>query len=753
MGGLLIPSLTTLCQEDAITEVAVPDAALFALDDPRPLTRGGWVAWGVGASLLVLGTAWVLDQSERMLQPLVWVPVTHALVVAIVCGFTAALLLGQASTSGQRAYQWLGATYLFLAGLLLGFPLFFPGVTGGVQPLLGGDQSSVNLYYLWHLMFVGGLLASMVILWSDQRRRRRPGLRYPVRLTVAVVVFAVVITELMVSWGQAFLPRLIGSPSAVKGDLASALDVITLMVAVGATLFAAYAAWGGSMMQRWLLALSLLALAEAVVSQRSTARWSVAWYYERVFAMVALTALFAALVLILARIGRATSRLALSDPLTGCESRAAFTASLERELAAAHRTGTGRALLWIDIDGFKSVNDQVGHPIGDEVLRVVVARICDRIRPVDHVGRLGGDEFGVLLSDPVSSDRTALTAERLLSGLREPIVIDDTTTLLSASIGIASFPDQADTSLELLSRSDLAMYAAKNAGGDRYTTFSPEVGSLAWNNAALRYQLAAAIRGSEFVLDVQPIVALGDAAGRQGEVVGMEVLVRWQTLTERVSAGRFIDFATASGQIIQIGRQVVTLIEAHIDRLLAVLPPDGFVALNLSVKELTDTEIVQRLLVGPLGRRSRQLILEVTESAELVPGSEAETNLEQLRLRGYSVAVDDFGAGFSSFQRLEQLHPLLLKADRSLIVRASDQFQADGTAFLQAAVSVARSLGCGVVAEGVETEDQLVIARELGVDFAQGYLLGRPTPVERWSPPSESVVVRPSSTDRQLRVD
>ncbi|MFN8125053.1 MAG: EAL domain-containing protein [Candidatus Nanopelagicales bacterium] len=706
------------------------DEALFALDARRPLSTSGRIMWAVGVLAFAALTLIAASQGEGVLQQLVWVPITHSLVVGLVCAFTAALLFGQASTGGRRGYVWLGVTYLYVAGLLLGFPLFFPGTMGGDEPILGGWQSSITIFYLWHITFVVGILATAVVLWSDQRNHRRPGLRRPVWVTIALVIGAVLLTDLILAAGRDILPTLIDADGRING-LAGQLDMLVLALAIIACLVAGLTAWDGAEIQRWLFAVSLLALGEAVVNFRSIGRWSVAWYYDRLLAMIALTSLFAALVWIIARIGRATSRLAMSDGLTGCESRASFTASLDREIAAAQHDGTTRALLWIDLDGFKSVNDQVGHAIGDEVLRTVVRRLSERVRPTDHVGRLGGDEFGVLLSDPVSDDRISVIADRMLSGLRDPIVIDNATALVTGSIGVATCPADGTTASALLSRADLAMYAAKNSGGDRWTRFSADLGSLAAGRADLRHNLAAAVRSGQFELDVQPIVAVAIA----GEpVIGVEVLARWQTETERLPAGQFIEFATTTGQIIQIGRQVLDRLEQCIARLIDALPPDGFVAVNLSVKELTDDEIVQRLLLGPLGRYSRRLVLEVTESAELKAGTDADAHLDQLRLRGYSVAVDDFGAGFSNFSRLEQLRPLLLKIDRSLVVRAADEFPAGGTAFLEAAVSVGRNLGCGVVAEGVETPEQLQIARDLGIDFAQGYLLGRPMPVESWPP-------------------
>lgn len=700
-------------------------AALFSLDEPKPLGPRGRAAWTVGIIAYAIVTAVVLFYGDIVLEPLIWVPVAHALALSFVCAFTAVLLLGQASTSGRRGYLWLGATYLYVGGLLLAFPLFFPGTVLSEAPLLGTSQSSITLFYIWHIAFLIGIIASGAVLWRDQRSHRRPGLRHRLWLTVVEIGAAVLATLAVVAVLPEGLPPLLTADGALT-DLARAIDILMVLLSAAAVALASTTLRRGAQIQRWLFAVTLLLLGEALVNATADGRWTLAWYFNRMFGMVSLAAMFAALVWIIARIGRATSRLAASDSLTGAESRAAFGQSMERELAAAAQAGTRRAVLWIDLDGFKSVNDQVGHAIGDEVLRRTVDRLRSSVRQSDHVGRLGGDEFGVLLCDNVADERISVVAERLLRALREPVVVQDMTTLLSGSIGIAVSPDDGRDADSLLQRADLAMYAAKNAGGDRCRRFSADLGEEAGDKADLRYRLARGIRHQEFSLDVQPIVTATDHT-----VVGLESLVRWQVGDERLAAARFIDFAVQSGQIIQIGRQVVAQLEYLGPALLATLPPEGFLTLNLSVKELTDGSIVDRLATGPLARVSTRVLVEVTESLEFQAMTEAAANLDRLRLAGYRVAVDDFGAGFSNFARLEQLQPYVLKADRSLVSRLTNG-EESRAAFLQATVSVARSLRCLVVAEGVENSRQADLVEHLGVDLVQGYYYGRPTPAAKW---------------------
>lgn len=695
-------------------------AALFTLDEARPGSRTGRIAAWVG-SVLYLGLSLVvLSRGGDAWPELLWVPIAHALVLVVVCGLTSLLLYGQASATGRRGYRWLGGTYLYVTVLLLCFPLFFPGGFGGQEPLVGGPQSAPWLFYCWHFAFLVGLVVAVWLFHIDRIWHRRPNPALDNRPSAVGVVVAALLTVALVAVDTALRPTLI----AANGDLTSfgvALDRLLLGLSLAGAGLALWCQRGGSLMQRWLTAVLMLQLGAAIVNM-NTARWSLGWYFDRLFGMLAMTALLVFLLFSLARAGQATSLVATSDALTDSQSRTSFTRSMSRELAAARARGEHVALLWVDLDGFKAVNDQFGHHVGDEVLRVTVDRILGQIRDADHVGRLGGDEIGVLLCEGLHEDPAAVVAERILAAVREPMQVEELLIHITGSIGIATFPVDGEEPEALITRADLAMYAAKNGGGDRSVPFSAELGSEAMARAQLRHDLARAVLSGDFELEYQPILGLAS-----GAVVGAEALARWRHDGQVLPAARFMAFAERTGQVVAIGRLILEEVEREVDEVLAALPVDGFLSMNLSARELFDEVHLCRLLTGPLQASARRIVLEVTESSELLEKSDLALRLVRLRAAGYRLAIDDFGAGFSNFTRLETLRPDLLKIDRSLVARAGSGDEGGG-AFLAAARSVAESLHCPVIAEGVQTAAERDVVVASGITLAQGYLLGRPVP-------------------------
>lgn len=661
-------------------------------------------------------TLFVASRPDEVLTPLYWVPVAHALVVGSTCAFTAVLLAGQATTSGRHGYLWLAGTYAYVAGILLMFPVFFPNAILNDGSLLGGFQSAPTLFYAWHLAFPIGLIVSIIELRRDQIPRSGRQRRIVVWHMAVVVAILLGLSFGAASAGSDLLPQLVLESGRLT-DLSAQLDDLVFGVTLLSVIIAVIAAYRGTHIQRWLVAVAMLLLGESVVNMSATGRWTFAWYFDRLFGMVALSALFLALLVIVANAGRATTIIAGSDSLTGIESRARFTKAVDDALTRAD--GAAVALLWVDLDGFKSINDELGHAFGDEVLRISARRIESQVRDPDHVGRLGGDEFGVLLCGVMDSEIEAI-AERICVRMREPLTISDATTLMSSSIGIAVAPSDAQTTQDLVLRADLAMYAAKHAGGDRWTHFTSTLGEDALNRAQLRHRISQAVRECEFDLDVQPIVI-----GESGDLIGYEALIRWQQGSERIAADQFVSFAERSGQIIQVGRTVIGLLERSAAHLLTRLPSNGFVAFNMSAKEIADQPLVERLTKGQLAQLADRIVVEVTESQELLRSAEVREHLSALRSAHYRIALDDFGAGFSNFSRLEHLHPQLLKIDR-LVVRQAAAGGSGGLSFLSAALGVADSLGCDVVVEGVETEQQARIVASLPVAYAQGEWFGKP---------------------------
>ncbi len=606
------------------------------------------------------------------------------------------------------------------------FPLLFPGAIITDEQILGGTQSAISLYFAWHFAFPIGVCLSAWIIYSDRRVHRRPGITKGQRRIGFWSTLGGIAITLWLVWGDSgWLPDLV-TADGTSTSYARFLNWVLLILCTVTVVVTVQCARNGSMIGRWLAALGFIVFGEAVVNISTEGRYTAGWYSSRIYWLLAVGGLFVALIWNLSRIDRANSDLATVDSLTGSESRMSLLDALHREIARVGRTGEQVALLWIDLDGFKGVNDQLGHPVGDEVLRQIGERLGRQIRLGDHVGRLGGDEFGVLLCDQVEPKRVQVVAERLLAAVREPIREGDNLIHVSCAIGIAMAPDDATMPEDLLLCADLAMYAAKNHGGDRYEIFDSSIGTEAVQKAKLRHDLTMSLRNDQFLLHYQPIF---EADGQR--MAGVEVLVRWNRHGKVVAAGEFVPFAEQSGQIIQLGRAVVRLLAPDLPRWFAVQGSDFFVCLNLSVKELADDALVQDLLVGIGADYAGRIIIEVTESLELQENSDAEMSLHRLVAAGFRTAIDDFGAGFSNFTRLERLSPSLLKVDRSLVQRAGSEHEG-GVAFLTAATSVAASLNCDVVAEGIETQAEAQVVNLLGVRYLQGYRYARPGPMEQF---------------------
>jgi len=411
---------------------------------------------------------------------------------------------------------------------------------------------------------------------------------------------------------------------------------------------------------------------------------------------------------------------ALFDPLTGLANRAFFHEQLEHAVSIRTENEPGTAVVFIDLDEFKQINDQYGHSVGDEVLAILGARLKTVIRAGDSVARLGGDEFAVLLTSVREPAEPAIVAERLLEQITAPIEVAGRHLLLTASIGIAL----GSCGTELLKQADAAMYRAKANGDADYAFYDDELDQAALNRFKRITEMREAIADKQFTLAYQPVVNLDPF-----EVVGLEALLRWQhpTLGE-VPPLDFIPLAEESGLIVQIGRWVLLEACFYASRLRALLGRDLEIAVNVSARQLQHPEFLEHV-ESALERADlppHLLTLELTESVLVASGERAEQQLAMLKDRGVKLALDDFGTGYASLAYLQRLPVDIVKIDRSFTAKI-DTGAAD-LALLEGIVGLGKALGLQLVAEGIERIAQQGIVQELGCHGAQGFHFGRPAP-------------------------
>ncbi len=414
---------------------------------------------------------------------------------------------------------------------------------------------------------------------------------------------------------------------------------------------------------------------------------------------------------------------AYRDPLTGLANRSRLQDRVDHALARLRgRSDNHAAVLFIDLDHFKHLNDRFGHAKGDRALQVIAERIRTIIRPGDTAGRLGGDEFAILLEDVESIEVVQQVCQRLLHGLSQPIELEDAAPIIGASIGYA-MSDAVTSSEDLLRKADTAMYAAKAAGRGQVVAFRQEL----LDNASARSELAALLRGAEsrneLQLHFQPVVNLDD-----GSPVGVEALVRWQPDGHLLHfPADFIELAEETGEILSIGRWVISEACRRVRAWQTRYDmPDLRLYVNLSARQFRDPGLVQ-MIVSALTRTgldAASLTLEITEGTLLTPGFETVQRIGELRALGLRLAIDDFGTGYSSLGYLHAFQIDELKIDRSF-VPGSDGV-GDAHVLSQAIVELGRALGLDMIVEGIETQDQADWFRTLGCRLGQGYLFARP---------------------------
>jgi diguanylate cyclase (GGDEF)-like protein/PAS domain S-box-containing protein len=415
---------------------------------------------------------------------------------------------------------------------------------------------------------------------------------------------------------------------------------------------------------------------------------------------------------------------ATHDALTGLPNRRLFDDRLEMTLRRAARTGELVAVVFLDIDRFKAINDSLGHGLGDRLLQVLSARFQASLRDSDTVARMGGDEFIFILPGLQRQEDATGPAQKLLEAMREPVWLDGHELYVTASIGIAVFPAHGEDRDLLLRHADAALYRAKARGRNRFEPFEPELAAQTAARVELDRDLRRALARGELALVYQPQVNL-----RTGRIVGVEALMRWHhPHLGLVPPSRFIPIAEESGLISALGTWALR------DACLAMQVWDSSgrgpqrVALNVSLRQLQHDDLahIVSCVLAETGLAAGRLELELTEAALLHEDERLAEGLARLRALGVGLALDDFGTGYSSLSRLRQ-HPIQrLKLDRSF-VRGIMSNRSD-TAVAQAIIDLARELALTVVAEGVETAEQMAVLRGLGCEEGQGFLIGRPLP-------------------------
>ena len=415
--------------------------------------------------------------------------------------------------------------------------------------------------------------------------------------------------------------------------------------------------------------------------------------------------------------------LAHHDPLTGLPNRLLFNDRLDQMVARALREDQHCAILFFDLDGFKIINDTLGHSSGDFLLQTVATRIKRQLRSNDTAARLGGDEFVILLDHIAHPEDAARIARKLLDALAAPVELGGERVTVSASVGLAVYPDNGHDRDTLLRAADTAMYSAKAQGRNRYCFYTEELAARAAERLNIEQGLRGALATEGLVLYYQPQVALSD-----GALTGVEALVRWQHPQHGlIMPDRFIAIAEESGVIEPLGRWVLFTACAQA---VASRRTDGLplrLSVNVSARQLARDhfEDTVREALAESGLAASQLEIEITESTLQVI-EHSRHLLEALKALGISIAIDDFGTGYSSLSVLKHLPIDRIKIDQSFVRDIPGD--ADDVAIVEAIVSLSRTLRLCVIAEGVETEGQLAILRRLGCEEGQGYLFSRPLP-------------------------
>ena len=423
-------------------------------------------------------------------------------------------------------------------------------------------------------------------------------------------------------------------------------------------------------------------------------------------------------------------RLATLDTLTGLPNRTTLTKRIESAIELARRRHNVFAVLFMDLDGFKTINDSLGHSVGDQVLAAFAQRLQACVRATDTVARLGGDEFVVLAENLVSRQDARLIAESVLERMREGVWNDNEPLQVMPSIGIALYPQDGDTVETLLKHADAAMYEAKRAGRSTWRYFEASMNEAVTRTLQIQNALHEALSTGLFTLSFQP-----KFRGDNNELAGAEALIRLNhPVLGMLPPLEFIPIAERSGQIVQIGYWVVRETCQQIRRWMTEGLPSTKVAINLSPRQLSQPNLVGSILdiVTSEQVTSDQIMFEITETVAMQDAPKTIEMIREFQECGFEIAIDDFGTGYSSLAYLQRFRVKHLKIDRFFTNGLDDQGP-EGTAIVSAIIALAHSLDMDVVAEGVETSSQLGKLKAMMCDEMQGFLLGRPLAADAFS--------------------
>ena len=420
--------------------------------------------------------------------------------------------------------------------------------------------------------------------------------------------------------------------------------------------------------------------------------------------------------------------MAYHDALTTLPNRRLFHDRLEQALKFAKSCGGQVAVLMLDLDRFKSINDTLGHCVGDKILQAVAERLVTCVRDIHTVARMGGDEFTVLMPNLLSEDEAVYVAERILAVFRDAVDVEGQEFRITPSIGISLFPGDGEDADTLLKHADTAMYQAKEQGKNSYRIFSPTMIEQAMLKICLEKELHHALEHNEFLLFYQPQVN-----GSTGEIIGMEALIRWQHPQHGLRGpGQFIPLAEETGLIVPIGEWVLREACQQCKRWQEQGFPPMRLAVNLSLAQFEQDDITETVaaILQETGLDPSLLELEITESIAMNNTQLVIAKLQELVDLGVQISIDDFGTGFSSLSYLKIFPIHKLKIDRSFITDITNQ---SDSSIVSAIVTLAHSLGLTVIVEGVETEVQRDYLPQLGCKEMQGYLFSMPLPADQFA--------------------